>query len=177
MNRPIDLFEDPPWSSEAATGEAPRVSPRPCLVASLALVALLLFSMGSPWLTGSPTTALGQSPPLSAQLGRGWFPGTVHWGFLMLVLGLSTAVANAITIAWPRRASLVGLSVLATILLFVVLTEAFVPFVPAAPAVRADYGAWIGAPAVAFAWCCIVVAAALGLHRRPVRPIPGVAAS
>lgn len=169
----IDLFNDPPWSGEAPVDEVPRVSPRPCLTASLALVALFLFSLAFPWFTGSATTAMGQTSPFSTALSRGWFPGTQNRAFLMLALGVSTALAIVIGILWPRRAWLVTLLVLATILAFVTLAEALDPSMSN---LRAGYGAWIGVPAVGFAWCCIAAATALVLHRRPARSGPGVAA-
>jgi hypothetical protein len=169
----IDLFDDPPWSGEAPADEVPGVSPRPCLTASLALVALLLFSMAFPWLTGAATTAIGQTSPFSTLLSRGWSPGTQNWGFLMLALGALTVLAIVLGILWPRKGLLISLLFLMTILASIALTEAFAP---SESNLHADYGAWIGVPAVVFAWCCIAVATALALHWSPARSGPGVAA-
>lgn len=169
---PIDLFDDPDWSAEARVGEAPKVSPRPCLTASLALVALLLFSMQFPWLALTVTPQAG-SPPLSGLLSRGWLPGTQDWGFLMLALGVFTALAIVIGLLWPMRSLLIALFVLATVLLLVTIAEAFASsFGDPWPYVHSGYGAWIGAPAVGFAWCCTAAATALSLSRaRPPRTI------
>ncbi|MGH9091540.1 MAG: hypothetical protein ACRDZR_09220 [Acidimicrobiales bacterium] len=164
---PIDLFDDPPWSGEAPVHEVPTVSPRPDLMASLTLVALLLFSMALPWFTGRVTPQSGTSP-LSGSLSRGWSPGTEDWGILMMVLGALTALAIVIGMLWPRRPLLVTLLVVATILAVVTVAEAF-SFGDPWPDLRAAYGAWIGVPAIVFAWCCIAVATVLDLRWRPAR--------
>lgn len=173
----IDLFDDPAWSGDAPVGGVPVVSPRPCLTASAALVALLLFSMQFPWFAGTATPQSG-SAPLAGLLSRGWLPGTEDWGFLMLALGVLTALAIVIGLLWPVKSLLITLFVLATMLSCVTIAEAFASSLGDPwPYLRSGYGAWIGAPATVFAWCCIGVATALGLHRRPVRPITGVTAS
>ncbi|HUA95947.1 MAG TPA: hypothetical protein VMB82_10515 [Acidimicrobiales bacterium] len=89
----------------------------------------------------------------------------------MLALGVLTALAIGLSILWPRKASLISLLVLVTILAFVALTEAFAPSVSN---LHADYGAWIGDPAIVFAWCCAAVAAVLVFYGRPADSGPGV---
>jgi len=162
---PIDLFDDPPWPSEApARQRRRRRSPRSFLVASLVLVGLFLVSMVLPWFTSAETPAW---TPFSQWLNRGWFPGTQKWGFLLLALGCLTALATVVGLLWTRRLFLVVLLVLATVLVVATKMEASAKLsVDPGPNLHAAYGAWIGSAAAVIAWCGIAIGLYVGCKQR-----------
>lgn len=156
----IDLFDDPPWPSEAPSHETPVRSPRSSLVTSLVFVGILLASMALPWFASAETPAW---TPFSHWLNLGWSPGTQKWGFLVLALGVLTVLAIVTGLLWPRRAWLVVVLVLAGVLVVVTLLEATAQLsVDPGPNLNAAYGAWIGSTAAVLAWCGIAVATYLG---------------
>jgi hypothetical protein len=133
----------------------PTSSPRPWLVASLVLLALLLSSTALPWFTSAETSQWG---PLSHRLDLGWAPGTQDWGFLVLALGAAAVIAAGIALVAPKRAPRVVLLVLASALVVATLLELNAHLsVNPGPNLHADYGAWVGGAAAVLAWIGVAV--------------------
>lgn len=163
--RPIDLFHGPAWSTKAPARDVQITSPRPCLVASLLLVALLLCSMAFPWFTSAETPAW---TPFSHWLNLGSGPGTQKWGILVLMVDVAMAAGLIIGLLWPRKGWLFVLLVLATVLVVVTVLEASASVsVNPGPNLHADYGAWIGSAASVLAWSGIAAAVYIAF-RRPI---------
>ena len=169
----VDLFDDPPWPATLPVDEPAARSPRPFLLASLAVLALFLASMALPWLGVTWTPG---RPPLTPWLDRGVLPGSRAWGILMVALAGAAIVG--IVVAWvTRRRAWTLASLLAgtgLVLATVLETLARVPLGDG-PGLRAVDGAWVGLAAAVLAWIGVAAASALAVRawRTVPEPPPG----
>lgn len=161
--RAVDLFDDPPWSTEVEGAHPARPS-RASLTCAQTLALLFVASTCLPWFQS------GETPPwtpYSHWLNLGWWPGTQRWGFLLLALGAAFAAATGLTIRTRRRALFGLLPPLATALAVMTALEASAHLlVDPGPPLQADFGAWLGEALAVLSMVAAAIAAAFGIPER-----------
>lgn len=156
----VDLFHDPGWPTDMPVGQPTVDWRRRTLLASIALVGLLICSMALPWFRSAETPSW---TPFSHWLDLGWSPGTQHWGFLLLGLALGVAVGTGVALRCKSMLVMMPLVALATCLLVVTLLEASAHLsVDPGPDLQADYGALLGTGTAVVLWIGLALALFLG---------------